>query len=67
MSKNGLIKSRQTFLEFISDRNQRMKTLVSSYISEVDRLRMRERRKSCAVQEWGSNAYTDTIRQKSIV
>ena len=41
---------RQTLPEFTSERDERMKMLVSSRINEVDRIGMRESRKSCAAR-----------------
>ena len=42
---------RQRVPEFTSERDERMKMLVNSCISEVDRIGMRESRKSCAACE----------------
>ena len=41
---------RERVPEFTSERDERMKMLVNSYISEVDRIGMRSSRKSCAAR-----------------
>ena len=54
---------REFHAEFTSERDERMKMLVNSCISEVDRIGMRESRKSCAARprEWGRHAVSSFI------